>query len=145
MAARRGRRPGAGGRGHRRQPQVALTSASPNAERVVATTEVGGEDDLAPARRGEAVDGDDHGLAPLPVGVAGEAAPCGVQAAALAGVDGLEVGAGAEDRPLLASVLARRTPTQTSGSSSMRSMAASISVATAPFTACQGRAGRLEA
>ena len=40
------------------------------------------------------------------------------------------------------SVLARSTPTQTSGSSSMASMAASISVATSPLTALRA-SGRL--
>src|SRR4051812_38178500 len=63
--------------------------------------EIAGEHDLAPARRGEAVHGDDDRLAPLPVGEPGEPTPLGGDRQSVAAVDHLEVGAGAEHRPLL--------------------------------------------
>src|SRR5204863_5429570 len=62
--------------------------------------EVAGKSDLAAAGEGRAVDRGDDGLLALTGGDAGEAAPGGLKRGGLAGGDGLEVGAGAEDRSL---------------------------------------------
>jgi hypothetical protein len=62
---------------------------------------VSGEDDLAPAGRGQAVDGCDHGLLPVAVRETGEAALARAERRALSRVDRLQIRTGAEDRPVL--------------------------------------------
>ena len=82
--------------------EVALDLGQPERRAGRGDDEVGGEDDLAAAGGGQAVDGDDDRLAPLAVDEPGEAAALGAERRAVAGVDRLEVGAGAEHRALLA-------------------------------------------
>ena len=100
----------------------------------MATTRSAGEHDLAAAGGGEAVDGDDDRLAPVAVAKPANP-PRSVRCASLAGVDRLEVGAGAEDRAFLALGVGGEDADPESSSSSSWSMAASRPSATSPLTA----------
>ena len=90
-------------RGSRNRPpapaiRLRFTSARPNEAAGRGDDQIGGEHDLAPARGGQPVDGDDDRLAALAVDEAGEAAARRVQLRGVAGVDLLQVGAGTEHR-----------------------------------------------
>ena len=93
-------------RGQAEQPagpgdEVALDLGEPECRASGGDDDVGGEGDLAAAGSCQAVDGGDHRLASLAVGEAGEATASGDQGRHVAGADLLEVGSGAEHRPLL--------------------------------------------
>ena len=92
-------------RGRRKSPpapaiEVALDLREPERRSRRCDHEVACQHDLASARCRESVDGGDHGLRAFAIGEAGEAALLRRDAAARGGVDGFEVGAGAEHRPI---------------------------------------------
>ena len=94
-------------RGRRNRPpapaiRLRFTSARPNDERVVATTRSAASTISHPPAVASPSTATITGLLALAVDEPGEAAALGVERAGLPGVDRLEVGAGAEHRPLLA-------------------------------------------
>ena len=135
-------------RGSRNSPPAAAirlrrTSASPNADRVVATTTSAARTISRPPAVARPSTATTIGFVRSRYTNPREPAALGVERRRRTGLpDDLEVGARAEDRAPWSPVLAHSTPTQTSGSSSSRSTAASSPSAISRSTALRA-SGRL--